>query len=60
MSLPDSSQPITIVIVEVMMAIRWLEAHVKENNRQETPTKEQLQELDCLKGLDLLRQRAKS
>ena len=33
MGLPDSSQPITIVIVGVMMAIRWLEAHVKENNR---------------------------
>ena len=48
MGLPDSSQPITIVIVGVMMAIRWLEAHVKENNRQETPTREQLQELDCL------------
>ena len=53
MSLPDSSQPITIVIVGVMMAIRWLEAQVKENNRQEAPTKEQLQELDCLKDLDL-------
>ena len=51
MGLPDSSHPITIVIVEVMMAIRWLEAHVRENNRQETPTKEQLQELDCLKDL---------
>ena len=37
----------------VMMAIRWLEAHVREINRQETPTKEQLQELDCLKDLDL-------
>ena len=35
------------------MAIRWLEAHVKENTRQETPTKEQLQEFDCLKDLDL-------
>ena len=33
MGLPDSSRPITIVIVGVMMAIRWLEAHVKENNR---------------------------
>ena len=54
MGLPDSSQPITIVIVGVMMAIRWLEAHVKENIRQEAPTKEQLQELDCLKDLDLL------
>ena len=48
MGLPDSSQPITIVIVGVMMAIRWLEAHVKENNRPETPTKELLQEFDCL------------
>ena len=36
-----------------MMGIRWLEAHVKENNRQETPTKEQLEELDSLKDLDL-------
>ena len=53
MGLPDSSQPITIVIVEVMMAIRWLEAHVKENKRQETLTREQLQELKCLKDLGL-------
>ena len=35
MGLPDSSQPVTIVIVGVMMAIRWLEAHLRENNRQE-------------------------
>ena len=40
MGLPDSSRPITIVIVGVMMAIRWLEAHVRENNRQEAPTRE--------------------
>ena len=53
MGLPDSSQPITIVIVGVMMVIRWLEAHVKENNRQEAPTREQLRKLDCLKDLDL-------
>ena len=53
MSLPEPSQPKTIVIVGVMMAIRWLGAHVKENNRQEASTKEQLQELDCLKDLDL-------
>ena len=34
--------------------ILWLESHVKENNRQEAPTKEQLEELDCLKkDLDL-------
>ena len=53
MSLRDSSHPITIVIVGVMMAIRWLEAQLKENNRQEMLTKKQLQELDCLKDLDL-------
>ena len=53
MGLPDSSQPVTIVIVGVMMVIRWLEAHVRENNRQEAPTREQLRKLDCLKDLDL-------
>ena len=53
MCLPDSSRPITIVILGVMMAIRWLEAHVRENNRQEAPTREQFQKLDCLKDLDL-------
>ena len=51
MGLPDSSRPITILIVGVMMAIRWVEAHVKENNRQEAPTKEY--KMDCLKDLDL-------
>ena len=51
MSLPDSSRPITIVIVGVMMTIQWLEALVKKNNRQEAPTREQLQKLDCLKDL---------
>ena len=53
MGLPDSSRPITIVIVGVMMAIRWLEAHVKVNKRQEAPTRERLQKLDCLKDLDI-------
>ena len=53
MGLPDSSRPITIVIVGVTMAIRWLESHVKENNRREAPTRKQLQKLDCLKDLDL-------
>ena len=38
--LSDSSQPITIAIVGVMMAIRWLEAYVKENNRQEMTTRD--------------------
>ena len=53
MGLPDSSRPITIVIVGVMMGKRWLEAHVKENNRQEAPTRDQLQKLACLKDLHL-------
>ena len=53
MGLPDSSRLNTIVIVGVMMAIRWLEAHMRENIRQEAPTREQLQKLDCLKDLDL-------
>ena len=35
------------------MATRWLEAHVKENNRQEAPTEEQLEELGCLKDSEL-------
>ena len=53
MGLPDSSRRITIVIGAVVMALRWLEAHVEENNRQEAPTREHLQKLDCLKDLDL-------
>ena len=53
MGLPDSSRPKALVLVGVMMAIRWLKAHVRENNRQEAPTREQLQKLDCLKDLDL-------
>ena len=53
MGSPDSSQPISIVIIGVMMAICWLKAHVEENKRQEAPTKEQSEEMDCLKTLDL-------
>ena len=39
MVLPDSSQKIAIIIVAVMMPIRWLKAHIGENNRQEASTK---------------------
>ena len=53
MGLPDALPSITIVILGVMMAIRWLLTHVKENNRQEAPTRDQLETLDCLKDLDL-------
>ena len=47
MKKPDSSQPVTIVIVGFMMAVRWLEARVREYNRQELSTKEQLEKLKC-------------
>ena len=59
MGLPDSSRPITIVILGVMMAVRCLEAHVRENNRQEALTREKLQKLDCLKYLDLFERMCK-
>ena len=59
MKSPDSSQPITITINGVMIAIRWLEAHVKKNNRQEAPTHEKLEDLGCLKDLDLFETRCK-
>ena len=41
------------MIAGIKIAIKWLEAHVKENNRQEAPTKDQLEELDCLKDWDI-------
>ena len=53
MGLRDSSQPIMFVIVVVTIAVQWLEAHGKEKNRQEAPTRGQLQRLDCLRELDL-------
>ena len=59
MGLLDSSKPITILIVGVMMAVRRLEAHVTENNRQEAPSKEQVKEVDCLNDLDLFEKMCK-
>ena len=40
-------------VITAMSNDLWLEAHVRENNRQEAPTREQLRKLDCLKDLDL-------
>ena len=51
MGLPDSLRPITILIVGVLMAIRWQEAHVKTSKRQEVPTREQLQNLDLFETM---------
>ena len=52
MSLPDSSQPVTIIIVGVM-EIRQIEAHVRAKNRHEASTKEQLEESSCQKDINL-------
>ena len=53
MDLAESSQIVTIMIFGVVMAARWLEAHVGENNRQEAPSKKQFEELECVKELAL-------
>ena len=42
-----------------MMGIRRLEAHVMGSNRQEAPTKEELEEIGCLKDLDLFERMCK-
>ena len=42
------------IIVGLLIAIRWLEAPVRENSREAPATKEQLQEHYCLKNLDFL------
>ena len=60
MGLSDSSQPIIIVIIGVMLPIRWLEAQIRGNNRQEAPTREQSVKLDCLKCLDLFKRMFKN
>ena len=41
--LPDQNQPVSIVVVSAMLAVRWLEAYA-DTNEQETavPTPEQL------------------
>ena len=49
MALQDSLQSITVILVGIMMAIRWLEAHVRAGSS------EHLEELDCLTDFDLLR-----
>ena len=36
-----------------MLEIRWLEAQVREIKREEAPTEEKSEKLDCLKDLDL-------
>ena len=57
MCLPDSSQPITIVIIGVMMAIRWLKARIKKNNQGSI--KDQLEKYYCLNNLDFFETCAK-
>ena len=60
MGLPDSSQPVTITIVEVMMAIRCLKTQVREINRQQAPTDNSWNHLIVEKILIFLSQCIKS
>ena len=53
MFLSDPAQPVTMIIVGVIMTLRWLEVHVRDKIRREAVNREQLEELNCLKGLDL-------
>ena len=54
--LPDQNQPVSIVVVSVMLAVRWLEANAG-TSEQETavPTTEQLSNVKLNNNLDLFR-----
>ena len=38
MDLSNSSQPVNITLLGVLMVFRWLESHTKKNNQHELPT----------------------
>ena len=54
--LPDQNQPVSIVVVSAMLAVRWLEAYA-DTDEQETavPTPEQLSNVKMSSELDLFR-----
>ena len=54
--LPDQNQPVSIVIVSAMLAVRWLEANAG-TSEQETamPTSEQLSNVKLNNNLDPFR-----
>ena len=54
LGLPDSWQPVTIIVLGVMMAVKGLEITTGENTRQEASRKEQPEELSCQEDLCLL------
>ena len=54
--MPDQNQPVSIVVVSAMLAIRWLEANAG-TSEQETavPTPEHLSNVKLNNNLDLFR-----
>ena len=58
--LPDQNQPVSIVVVTAMLAVRWSEANAG-TNEQETavPTPEQLSNVKMSHNLDLFRETCK-
>ena len=56
MELPDQNQPVSILVVSAMLAVRWLETNA-DTSEQETavPTPEQLSNVKLNNNLDLFR-----
>ena len=53
MNSPESSRLVAIIVVGLVMAMHRLQAPVRENERREASTQEQLEEVICLTDLDL-------
>ena len=58
--LPDQNQPVSIVVVSAMLAVRWLEANAGTSEQETTvPTPEQLSSVKLNNNLDLFRTKCK-
>ena len=54
--LPDQNQPVSIVVVSAMLAVRWLEANAGMGEQEMTvPTPEQLSSVKFNHSLDLFK-----
>ena len=54
MELPDQAQNVTILVVNAMLAVRWLEANAGITEQEiAMPTPEQLSRVSISKRLDL-------
>ena len=53
--LPDQNQPVSIVVVSALLAVRWLEANAGTSEQEvAVPTPEQLSNVKLNNNLDLL------